>query len=41
VIRINVTLPEDVLASVDAYATSHGFTRSGFLAIAAKKAMAA
>ncbi len=40
-VRINVTLPEDVLASVDAYATAHGFTRSGFLAIAAKKAMAA
>ena len=40
-VRINVTLPEDVLASVDAYAAEHGFTRSGFLAMAAKKAMAA
>jgi len=40
-VRINVTLPEDVLASVDAYANEHGFTRSGFLAMAAKKAMRA
>ncbi len=40
-VRINVTLPEDVLAEIDAYAEGHGFTRSGFLARAAKKAMAA
>ena len=38
-VRINVTLPEDVLASVDAYATANGYSRSGFLAYAAKKAM--
>lgn len=40
-VRINVTLPEDVLANVDAYAAANGFSRSGFLAYAAKKAMAA
>ncbi len=40
-VRINVTLPEDVLANVDAYAAANGFSRSGFLAFAAKKAMAA
>ncbi len=38
-VRINVTLPEDVLASVDAYASANGYSRSGFLAYAAKKAM--
>lgn len=40
-VRVNVTLPEDVLASVDAYAAANGYTRSGFLVLAAKKAMAA
>ena len=40
-VRINVTLPDDVLAKVDAYAAANGFSRSGFLAYAAKKAMAA
>ena len=40
-VRINVTFPEDVLVSVDAYATANGYTRSGFLAYAAKKAIAA
>ena len=40
-IRVNVTLPEDVLIKVDAYATANGYTRSGFLAYAAKKAMSA
>ena len=40
-VRVNVTLPEDVLASVDAYASANGFSRSGFLAYAAKKAIAA
>jgi predicted RNase H-like HicB family nuclease len=38
-VRINVTLPEDVLASVDAYASANGYSRSGFLAYAAKAAM--
>jgi predicted RNase H-like HicB family nuclease len=36
-VRVNVTLPEDVLAQIDTYAEAHGFTRSGFLAQAAKK----
>ena len=40
-VRINVTLPEDILANVDAFAAANGFSRSGFLAYAAKKAMAA
>lgn len=38
-IRISVTFPEDVLGAVDAYAEAHGFTRSGFLQAAAKRAM--
>lgn len=40
-IRINVTMPADVLEAVDQYAEAQGFTRSGFLTQAAKKAMAA
>jgi predicted RNase H-like HicB family nuclease len=38
-VRVNVTLPEDVLAKIDRYAEAHGFTRSGFLTKAAKQAM--
>lgn len=38
-IRVNITLPEDVLAQIDQYAEAHGFTRSGLLAQAAKKLM--
>ena len=38
-VRINVTLPEDVLQAIDVYAERHGFTRSGFLAQAARRAM--
>jgi len=40
-VRINITLPEDVLNAIDARAEREGFTRSGFLAQAAKKAMVA
>jgi predicted RNase H-like HicB family nuclease len=40
-IRINITMPADVLDQIDRYAEREGFTRSGFLAQAAKKAMAA
>jgi predicted RNase H-like HicB family nuclease len=40
-VRINVTIPADVLDQIDRYAEREGFTRSGFLAQAAKKAMAA
>ena len=36
-VRINVSLPADVLAEIDRYAEDHGFTRSGFLAQAAKR----
>ncbi len=39
VVRVNVTLQEDVLARIDRYAEEHGFTRSGFLARAAKRAI--
>ena len=40
-VRVNVTLPEDVLRAIDLHAERHGYTRSGFLAAAAKRAMAA
>jgi predicted RNase H-like HicB family nuclease len=39
-IRVNVTLPGDVLHQIDKYAEAHGFTRSGLLTQAAKKLMA-
>ncbi|OHV84434.1 type II toxin-antitoxin system HicB family antitoxin [Rhizobium sp. LCM 4573] len=35
-VRINVTLPEDVLERIDAYASKRGLSRSGFLARAAR-----
>lgn len=40
-VRVNITLPEDALRDIDAYAEAHGYTRSGFLAQAARKAMLA
>jgi predicted RNase H-like HicB family nuclease len=40
-VRVNVTLPSDVLEQIDQRAQAEGFTRSGFLAQAARKAMAA
>jgi predicted RNase H-like HicB family nuclease len=40
-VRINITLAEDALRRIDAYAEQHGYTRSGFLARAAREAMAA
>jgi predicted RNase H-like HicB family nuclease len=40
-VRVNVTLPEAVLAEIDRYVVAHGFTRSGFLVQAARLAMAA
>ena len=40
-VRINITIPSDVLEEIDSFAESHGLSRSGFLAHAAKKAMAA
>jgi predicted RNase H-like HicB family nuclease len=39
-VRINVTVPDRVLAQIDSFATKHGETRSGFLTRAAVAAMA-
>jgi predicted RNase H-like HicB family nuclease len=36
-VRVNVTLPEDVLAQIDKFAKERGLSRSGFLAQAAKR----
>jgi predicted RNase H-like HicB family nuclease len=36
-VRVNVTLPEDMLQQIDAFAEANGLTRSGFLARAAKR----
>ena len=35
-VRLNITLAEDILREIDSYAQSHGITRSGFLAQAAR-----
>lgn len=40
-VRINVTLPSDVLDAIDRMAEAEGFTRSGFIAKVAKKELAA
>lgn len=40
-VRVTITLPEDVLAEVDAAAKAQGLTRSAYLARAARRAMAA
>jgi predicted RNase H-like HicB family nuclease len=40
-VRVNITMPEDVLQEIDRYAEKEGYTRSGFLTQAAKKIMAA
>jgi predicted RNase H-like HicB family nuclease len=40
-VRVNITLPADLLEDIDRLAEREGFTRSGFLAQAARKAMAA
>ena len=37
--KINITLPRRLLAKIDDYVKSHGATRSGFLADAARVAM--
>ncbi len=39
VVRVNITIPEPLLKMIDAYAGSHGESRSGFLARAAQSAM--
>lgn len=36
-IRVNITLPENLLAEIDRFAKGHGFTRSGLLAQAARE----
>jgi len=38
-VRVNVTMTEETLREIDAYAEQHGLTRSGFLQVAAKKAL--
>lgn len=40
-VRINITVPEDALREIDAYAEGHGYTRSGFLVQAARREMEA
>lgn len=35
-VRINITLPEDVLQTIDTFAAANGLSRSGFLARAAR-----
>ena len=40
-VRINITMPEDVLEEIDRHAKAHGLSRSAFLARAAKRALAA
>lgn len=39
VVRVNITMQEDTLREIDRYAEDHGFTRSGFLATAAKRVL--
>lgn len=36
-VRVNITLPNDVLDQIDRYAESHGYSRSGLLVHAAKR----
>lgn len=38
--KVNITVPRLLLSRIDEYARSHGATRSGFLAQAARAAMA-
>ena len=40
-VRLNITLPDRLLHSIDRYAQRHGESRSGFLARAAMQAMSA
>ncbi len=41
VLRLNITLPGDLVETIDAYAEANGLTRSGFLARAAKRELQA
>jgi len=36
-VRVNISLPEDLLAEMDRFAKGHGFTRSGLLAQAVRE----
>ena len=36
-VRVNITLPENLLSEIDRYAKGHGFKRSGLLARAARE----
>jgi metal-responsive CopG/Arc/MetJ family transcriptional regulator len=38
-VRLNISLPEGLVRSIDEYARAHHMTRSGFLAKAAQDAM--
>lgn len=40
-VRLNITLPEDVLRQIDAFAEASGLSRSAFLARAAQREIAA
>jgi len=40
-VRVNITLPEDVLHEIDRFSEAHGLSRSGFLMRAAKREMSA
>lgn len=39
-VRVNITLPADMLDEIDRFAEAEGLTRSGFLARAARKELA-
>jgi predicted RNase H-like HicB family nuclease len=40
-VRVNISMPEDMLRKVDHYAESHGYTRSGLLISAVRKVIEA
>ena len=40
-VRVNITIPSDVFEAIDKKAEAEGFTRSGFLTQAARKAITA
>ena len=40
-VRVNITLPEDVLHEIDRFSEANGLSRSGFLMRAAKREMSA
>jgi predicted RNase H-like HicB family nuclease len=40
-VRINITIPENILHDIDAYARSHGLSRSSFLAKSAYEVLKA